>query len=58
MDQINLVIADLQLVAAILETKSPDKARLKAALQQAAEDLKTATAALTGIDGGGGETKG
>ena len=40
MDQINLVIAELQLVLAMLETKPPvASARLKALLEQAAAEI-------------------
>ncbi|MBN8734164.1 MAG: hypothetical protein J0L64_26745 [Acidobacteria bacterium] len=57
MDQINLVIAELQLVLAMLETKPPvASARLKALLAQAAADLSAATKAITGDNPGIGET--
>jgi hypothetical protein len=57
MDQINLVIAELQLVLAMLETKPPaSKARLKSVLDQAVADLNAAAKAITGDNPGIGET--
>jgi len=57
MEQINLVIAELQLVLAMLETKPPvSKTRLKAVLDQAAADLNAAAKAITGDNPGIGET--
>lgn len=57
MDKINLVIAELQLVLAMLEVKPPDKKRLQETLDQALADLRAAAKAITGNEPGGGETK-
>lgn len=57
MEQINLVIAELQLVLAMLETKPPvSKARLKSVLDQAVADLNAAAKAITGDNPGIGDT--
>ena len=56
MEQIKLVIADLELILALLAVSQPNTLRIKSALDQAAADLKEATKAITGQNPGGGET--
>jgi hypothetical protein len=55
MEQIRVVIAELQLVLAMLAKNPPDP-RVKATLEQAEKDLKEAIRSITGQQGGGGET--
>jgi hypothetical protein len=55
MDQIRLVIAELEVVLVLLESDDPSKARIKATLDQALDDLKAAAKAITGQNAGGGE---
>ena len=56
MDQIRVVIAELEVVLAMLESSEPNAPRIKAALDQAFADLKAAVKAITGQNPGGGET--
>ena len=58
MDQIKVVIAELELVLAMLAVKPADAKRIELTLNQAIEDLRKATKAITGNDPGAGETRG
>lgn len=55
MDQIRVVIAELELVLALLDTNKPDAKRVKATLDQALVDLSAAAKAISGQNPGGGE---
>jgi hypothetical protein len=56
MEQIKLVIADLELILALLSVSQPNALRIKSTLDQATADLKEAARAITGQNPGGGET--
>jgi hypothetical protein len=56
MDEINIVIAELQVALALVESKPVDNVRLKATLDRALEDLKAAIKAASGQAKGGGDT--
>jgi hypothetical protein len=55
MDQIRIVIAELEVVLALLEAEKPNAARVKSALDQALADLREAAKTITGQNPGGGE---
>ncbi len=55
MDLINVVIADLELVLALLKSKDVDQKRVKSALATASADLEAATKSIVGEQKGGGE---
>ena len=56
MDQIRVVIAELEVVLAMLESREKNVPRIKATLNQALLDLNAAVKAITGENPGGGET--
>ena len=56
MDQIRVVIAELEVVLAMLESREKNVPRIKATLNQALSDLNAAVKAITGENPGGGET--
>jgi hypothetical protein len=55
MGQIRVVIAELEVVLAMLESSEPNTSRIKATLDLALADLKEAAKAITGQNPGGGE---